>query len=122
MSTLLFTTAGETPRLGDALRILLPVANDWQIIGTLMHITPDVLANIRTTEKEVPIQCLRAMLEKAFVLTDPPLSWKALAEAVEPINPAKAKEIRDTYCGVGTRYNKLYFSLIGVVVMSEWLL
>ena len=66
-----------------------------------MRIHPEVLENIRTTEREVPINCLKAMLENAFVLIDPPLTWRALAEAVEPINPAKAKEIRDTYCGVG---------------------
>ena len=100
MSTL-FTTAGETPRLADAFRILFPVANDWQTIGSLMHIPPEVLENIRTTEREVPTNCLRAMLGEAFRLTDTPLTWRALAEAVKPINPAKAKEIRDAYYRVG---------------------
>ena len=85
----------------------MPVAKDWQIIGTLMRIPPDALENIRTREKEVPIHCLRAMLEKAFVLIDPPLTWKAIAEAVEPTNAVKAKEIRDTYCGVGKLGQKL---------------
>ena len=89
---------GDVPvSLPDALRILLPVANDWQTIGTLMGIAPDVLENIRTREKEVPINCLRAMLGKMIKLTDPSPTWKALAEAVEPIDPDKAKEIQDSY-------------------------
>ena len=66
-----------------------------------MRVPPDVLANIRTIEREVPINCLRAMLEKVLTLTDPPPTWKALAEAVEPINPAKAKEIQDNFCRQG---------------------
>ena len=94
---------GDVPvSLPDALRILLPVANDWQTIGTLMGIASDVLENIRTREKEVPINCLRAMLGKMIRLTDPSPTWKALAEAVEPIDPDKAKEIRDNYVGGGT--------------------
>ena len=66
-----------------------------------MGIPPDALENIRTREKEVPINCLRAMLEKVFTLTDPPPTWNELAEAIEPINPAKAKQIRGKYFGVG---------------------
>ena len=87
--------------MADALRILLPVANHWQTIGTLMHIPPDILENIRTREREEPIKCLMAMLTKLVTLTDPTPTWKALAEAVEPINQAKAKEIRDSYVGRG---------------------
>ena len=68
-----------------------------------MRIPPEVLANIRTREREAPINCLRAMLEEILKLTDPPPTWKALAEAVELINPAKAKEIRGKYVGGGER-------------------
>ena len=64
-----------------------------------MHVPHDALENIRTREREVPIECLRAMLAKLVTLTNPPPTWKALAEAVKLINPAKAKEIQEEYNG-----------------------
>ena len=64
-----------------------------------MRVPPGVLENIRTREREEPINCLRAMLEKLLTLTIHQTTWKALAEAVEPINPAKAKEIREKDVG-----------------------
>ena len=90
--------------LADALSILLPVANEWQTIGTLMRIPLDVLENIRTREREAPRNCLRVMLVEMLKLTTPPPTWKALAKAVEPMNPAKAKEIQEKYISRGQHY------------------
>ncbi len=81
------------------MRILLPIASKWMLIGTLLEVPKDVLTNIRIKEREDPQECLRAMLA---TLVYSATSWAGLAEAVEPVNPAKAKEIREKYLSIGS--------------------
>ena len=79
----------------NAFEILLRIADNWENIGTMLLVPG--LEDIRTKEREASQNCLRAMLVKWLTLVDPPPTWKALADAVEKFDPAKAKEIRDKY-------------------------
>ena len=86
----------QKPRLNDAFHELLPVASDWQNIGTLLEVEPYVLDQIgcdvsRATDR------LRVMLSKWRNQCDPSPTWRALADSVEHINPAKAKSMRDRF-------------------------
>ena len=40
------------------------------------------------------------MLSEWLKQTDPPLTWSALADAVEEVDPSKAKEIRDQFVDI----------------------
>ncbi len=93
---------GGRPEVSDTLRILLPIASKWMIIGTLLEVPEDVLTNIRIKEREDPQECLRAMLAKWGALIDSTPSWGGLAEAMEHVSPAKAKEIREKYLSGGS--------------------
>ena len=76
--------------MSDALRLTLPVASDWKVIGTLLDIPDDILSKIATDETGVQNQ-LVAMLNALCRRSTP--TWKALAEAVECVNPDVAERI-----------------------------
>ncbi len=90
------TTAGEPPKLADALRVLLPIASDWKIVGTLLEIPDHVLESIRHAEREEPKECLRKMLVEWPNKVDYSPSWGRLAEAVEAVDPTLAQKIRES--------------------------
>ena len=76
------------------MRLTLPVASNWKVIGALLGISNDILSKIATDEAGVQDRLL-AMLN-AFSCRRPPPTWKALAEAVECVNPDVAEKIRRT--------------------------
>ena len=85
------------PKLKDALIMLLPLRDDWLIIGALLEIEEEKLSAIMDKEKEVSINCLRVMLDVWLKSTAPPPSWQALADAVESIDSDTADKIRRDY-------------------------
>ena len=93
---MLFAIPGDKPKLSDALRTLLPLADDWTTIGTLLEVEQHVLSRIDREERKSN-DCLRQMLSEWFKQIDNPTTWNTLAEAVEAINPAEAKNIRDMF-------------------------
>ena len=80
----------------DALKVLLPYVHEWRSIGIFLEIPEldieKIYADLRF--KYSDNDCLQEMLRKWTTQTDPPPTWHILANAVEPFDPAKAKEIR----------------------------
>ena len=61
-----------------------------------------VLDKIQSDEEGVE-DCLREMLSQWLNQVDPPPTWKDLADAVDAVDPKKAKEIREQYDCVDVR-------------------
>ena len=77
----------------NCLRLLLPEAKNWQIIGTLLDIPEQILDQIEANHPGSCKQCVRAMIKSWLKQVDPPPSWKNLADAVDHVNPSLAKKI-----------------------------
>ena len=85
------------PKLKDALKILLPLRDDWQTIGALLEMEEEKLSAIQHKQKDVSKNCLRVMLDAWLKSTAPPPSWQALADAVESIDSDTADKMRRDY-------------------------
>ena len=75
----------------------MPLASNWKTVGTLLNLSDSDLDSIKADNQNQSLECLREMLSHWLRQVNPEPTWEALANAVEPINPAKAKEIRDKY-------------------------
>ena len=85
--------------ISGAFRETINIAAEWKNIGTLLNIPQSTLNTIDHDEgRNGANSCLRVMLAMWLQRTDPPPSWAELADAVEPFNPSKAKEIETKYC------------------------
>ena len=87
------SSVGPRPTLGDCLRLLMPVAHDWQVIGALLGLEHNSLKTIRYNNVEAK-DCLQDMLHQWLVRVAPPPTWEALAEAVEHTDQTIACKIR----------------------------
>ena len=77
----------------DALKVLHPYVHEWRSIGIFLEI-PELDIQKIYADHRVNNDCLREMLRQWTTQTNPPPTWHILADAVEPFDPAKAKEIR----------------------------
>ena len=75
------------------LKLLLPEAKNWQIIGTFLDIPEQILDQIESDHRGNCQRCVREVIKSWLKLDDPPPSWKNLAEAVHEVNPSLAKKI-----------------------------
>lgn len=91
-------TSKECLKLAHLLGKLMPLAGDWQNIGTLLSMPPQVLKMIRLDNPNRTRDCLREMREEWLKMIAPPPSWQQLVEAVEVVDQSKAKDIHDKYC------------------------
>ena len=87
--------AGKTPSNKDVLSNLLPIANKWKTIGTLLELPPGKLDSIRN-ESHTEHDRLREMV--AEWLKTPEANWEELVAAVKEIDPRKASEIERKFC------------------------
>lgn len=71
--------------MAKALKFLIPIAEEWQNIGTLLELEDDALTSIAAAGKK-DTDRLREMLKLWISQEDPVPSWEALAEAVEPFS------------------------------------
>ena len=91
----------EKPSNKDAFLALMPVANEWKTIGTLLELPSAKLDSIQN-ENNKDLDRLREMI--AEWLKTPEANWEALIEAVKPINKEKALEIQKEWCMKAPEY------------------
>jgi len=94
----------ETQDLGtltikNTLRLLFSSADKWQNIGVFLEVPEGVLKTI-AKDNSCSQDCLREMLWAWLKQIHPRPTWKALAEAVEPIDPNLSKTIIDKYVNI----------------------
>ena len=87
----------EKPQLRDLLRHLMPLASNWKTLGALLDLKDCYLDIIQANNQNQSVECLRETLSLLLRQTEPTCTWQAVAEAVELLNPLKAKEIRDKF-------------------------
>ena len=75
-----------------ALRVLLPLASHWKIIGTLLHISCRTIETIEADQSSVSNRLL-AMLQHWSKQVDPPPTRTLLADAVKLIDPKVAESL-----------------------------
>ena len=79
--------------LAKSFKMLIPIAKEWQNIGTLLELSQEELDSI-SSRCVGDINQLREMLRLWLSHIDNPSSlWKTLAEAVEPFNSQIAAKI-----------------------------
>ena len=83
---------GEKPQLAKAFKMLIPIAKVWQNIGILLELRDQDLKSI-DADGDSDINHLREMLRVWLGRVDPPPSWRALAEAVEPFDTQVAAKM-----------------------------
>ena len=88
-----------TLTLRDTLKLLFSSADEWQNIGVFLGLPAGVLQTI-AKDNSRSRDCLREMLGVWLKQTNPRPTWKALAEAVEPIDPNLSKTITDEYVNI----------------------
>ena len=84
--------AAGRPQLSKAFKMLIPIAKEWQNIGVLLELTDQDLKSI-AADGDNDINHLREMLRLWLSQVDPPPSWEALSEAVEPFDPLIAAKL-----------------------------
>ena len=83
---------GKKPQLAKALKLLIPVAKEWQNIGTILELKEEDLESI-ADHSNSDTNCLREMLKLWLSQEDPVPSWEALAETLEPFNAVVAAKV-----------------------------
>ena len=83
---------GGKPELKDVFQELLPLAVYWNTIGTLLGLPQHILEKTKT-DADTTYDRLQKMLAEWLKQVESP-TWKALADVVEKIDKAKAKDIR----------------------------
>ena len=81
---------GKKPQLAKAFKLLIPIAEEWQNIGTLLELEDEALTSIATISNK-NIDRLREVL-KLWLSQEP--SWEVLAEAVEPFSDQVAAKVK----------------------------
>lgn len=87
------TEGGKKPQLAKALKLLIPVAKEWQNIGTILELKDEDLESI-ATHGDSHSNRLREMLKLWLSQEDPVPSWEALADAVEPFSDQVATKVK----------------------------
>ena len=86
------TSSCGKEHLPKAIKLLLPLASEWETIGLFLGLN-DFEDSVKATAKTLP-SCLREMLKLWLNRVDPPPTWKQLAEAVEPFDGDIAAKIK----------------------------
>ena len=87
---------GKKPQLAKVFKFLIPIAEEWQNVGTLLGLEDDALTSIAAAGKK-DIDRLREMLKLWISQEDPVPSWEALAEAVEPFSDEVVAKVKSQY-------------------------
>ena len=87
--------AGGKPDLNNTFKKLLPLAHQWDMIGTLLGIPSHTTDRIKADGGGVA-RCLHEMLSEWIKCGSHQTTWTALADAVKHFDPSKALEIQET--------------------------
>ena len=79
--------------MAKAFKLLIPIAEEWQNIGTLLELEDEALTSIAAVNNKNNDR-LREMLKLWLSQEDPVPSWEALAEAVEPFSDQVATKVK----------------------------
>ena len=82
----------KKPQLAKAFKLLIPIAEDWQSIGTLLELENEALTSIAAAGKK-DTDRLREMLKLWLSQENTLPSWEALADAVEPFSDQVAAKV-----------------------------
>ena len=83
----------DQPKLRDVFKRLLPLAEKWKTIGTLLGVESHILKNIKRDEEGIE-DCLQAMLSEWLKQIDPQPTWMGVVDVMEVVDPSKVEEIR----------------------------
>ena len=84
----------QTHLLAKSFKTLLPIAEEWENIGTLLELSQKDLDSIAADEAKV-MNCLRQMLRLWLSqINDPSDVWQTLAEAVEPFDSQITEKLK----------------------------
>ena len=84
----------QTQLLAKTLKMLLPIAKQWVIIGTMLELPQEDLDSIAADGSDNN-NCLRKMLRLWLSQIDDPSDiWKTLAEAVEAVDSKIADKLK----------------------------
>lgn len=84
---------GKKPQLAKAFKLLIPIAEEWQNIGTLLELEDEALSSIAAVGKK-DVDRLREILKLWLSQEDPVPTWEALVEAVEPFSELVAAKVK----------------------------
>lgn len=96
-------SSDETSQLPENLTLmtvfkeLIPLASNWQKIGTWLNLSFDEISRIGNKNHNRERDCLRELLEEWLKRIDPLPSWEQLANAVKQVDLKKAEDIRSKY-------------------------
>lgn len=90
------SSRSQQPSPGAVFRELLPLASEWENIGTLLDMREEDLDVIQQNYFRRPRDCLREMI-KTWLKVNPAPTWEGLVEALEFIDPRRAEMIRSKY-------------------------
>ena len=82
--------------MAKAFKLLIPIAEEWQNVGTLLELKDDALTSIAAAGKK-DTDRLREMLKLWLGQEDPVPSWEALTEAVEPFSGEVVAKVKSQY-------------------------
>ena len=86
--------ANEARLLAKSFKTLIPIAQMWRNIGTMLELSQKDLESIAAHEDDV-ISCLREMLRLWWSQIDnPSVAWQTIAEAVEIFDARTAAELK----------------------------
>ena len=86
--------------VASALKLMLPLASDWKVIGALLSLPCDLLDKIAADEDRANDRLL-AVLKEWLKQVNPIPSWAMLADAVKPFNETIAKKLLDENISLG---------------------
>ena len=82
--------------MGKICKCLYPLRAKWKTIGTFLCVDHNTLDAIKA-ESEDTGEMLTGLIAEWLKQLDPPPTGEALVEAVQDIDPEKAKEVRQNF-------------------------
>ena len=79
--------------MAKAFKLLIPIAEEWQNIGTLLELEDEALTSIATVSNK-SIDRLREVLKLWLSKENTLSSWETLAEAVEPFSDQVTAKVK----------------------------